>query len=86
MKLGVGNLMDGGRDRLYLAHALPDGDILLVLAEVAIGAVTHGFQGYGNRRGSLEGFHKDVVLLHVSGQGTGQLGKGLSVRLGDIKD
>ena len=86
MKLSVSDLMDGCRDSLDLTHVIPNGDLLPALAEIAVRAGRHGFKGDGNRGGSLQSLHENIILLDIAGQGTCQLGKGLPVRLGDIKD
>ena len=36
VELGVGDLMDGGADRLHLAHAFADSDALFVHGEVTV--------------------------------------------------
>ena len=51
MQLAVADLMDDSSHGLYLAHAGPNGDPLLVGAEIAIRRDGHVFKLDGNRRG-----------------------------------
>ena len=64
----MGDLMDGGADRLHLAHALPDGDALAVQTEIAVHVRCHGLERDWDRRGPPQGLQKRLVLPHVAGE------------------
>ena len=82
---GVGDLMDGGADRLDLAHARPDENALLVQTEIAVQVLRHGLDLHRHRRGPAQGLHKRLVLLYIAGQVLGQLREGLAVGLRHVE-
>ena len=82
----MGDLMDGGANRLYLAHALPDSDTLRSPAEKAVHAVLNGFDLNGDRGRAPQGLHERLILLHITGQISNKTGERLAVRLVSGKD
>ncbi len=82
----VADLMDSGAHRLYLAHALPDGDGLLGEAAhtVRIGFQRSKGDGHGGR--APQGLHERLILLHIAGQAGGEAGERLALRLVGGKD
>ena len=81
VKLGVSDLMDGGADRLHLAHALADSDALIVQRKVAVHILRHLLKDDWNRRGALQRLHEHLVVLHISGEVCRKLRKGLALGL-----
>ena len=85
VQLGMGDLMDGGGDRLHLAHARPDHDPLFLRAEIAVHVLPERFYGNRNRGGAAQGLQKRFKLLDIPGQVAGQLGQGLALCLAHVK-
>ena len=85
VELGVGNLVNNSRDRLHLAHTLTDSDFLIVQREIPVCTITDRDDFNGNRRGTPQGFHKDLVILHVALQVRGELRQGLAICLRHVK-
>ncbi len=77
----VGDLMNGGAYRLYLAHTLPDSDTLRSPAEKAVHAVLNGFDLNGDRGRAPQGLHECLILLHIAGQISNKAGERFAVRL-----
>ena len=75
MQLGMGDLMDQGGYGLYLAHALPDGDGLILWTEKAVHLGGQGLEGDRDRGGTAQRLHKNLVLLNIAGQTGGKLGQ-----------
>ena len=73
--------MDGGADRLHLAHALADSDALFVHGEVAVHILRQLLKGNGYGRAAAQGFHEYLVILHVPRKVRRQLRQGLACGL-----
>ena len=82
----MGDLMDGGTDRLHLAHALPDGDGLSAIVAKTVRFRLQRRKDNRHGRRSPQGLYENLIVLHIAGQRAGQLGKRLSLGLGYVKD
>ena len=78
---GVGDLMDGGADRLHLAHAFADSDALFVHGEVAVHILRQLLKEDGDGRAAAQSFHERPVILHVPRKVRRQLRQGLACGL-----
>ena len=78
---GVGDLMDGGADRLHLAHAFADSDTLFVHGEVTVHILRQLLKEDGYGRTAAQSFHKHLVILHVPRKVRRQLRQGLACGL-----
>ena len=81
VELGVGNLVNHGRDGLHFAHTLTDSNFLIVQREIPVCTITDRDDLNGNGRSSAQSFHKDLIVLHVACQIGCELRQRLSVRL-----
>ena len=77
--------MNDRRDRLYLAHAFANGDILMLKVKVAVHAAAHHFYGNRNRRRTPQCFHEHIVIRHIARQVMCQLGQRPALSLRDIE-
>ena len=85
MEYGMGDLMDGGTHRLHLAHAILEGNHICFWRKNSVQVFPKRFDFYGRGRCSPQCLHKYLVLFHIPGQGSGQAGQRLSLRLAHIK-
>ena len=83
---GVGDLMDGGADRLYLAHAFSEDDALFVHGEVTVHILRQLLKEDGDGRAAAQSFHKHLVILHIPRKVRRQLRQGLACCLAHIKN
>ena len=73
--------MDGGADRLYLAHAFADSDALFVHGEVTVHILRQLLKEDGDGRAAAQSFHEHPVILHVPRKVRRQLRQGLACGL-----
>ena len=85
VQLAVGDLMDGGGNGLYLAHASTDGDALPVRREISVHVGCHRLHRERHRRGPAQRLHESLVVLDVPGQGGRQLRQRFPVCLAYIE-
>ena len=78
--------MDGGADRLYLAHAFADSDALFVHGEVTVHILRQLLKEDGDGRAAPQGFHEYLVILHIPRKVRRQLRQGLACGLAHIKN
>ena len=78
---GVGDLMDGGADRLYLAHAFSEDNALFVHGEVTVHILRQLLKEDGDGRAAAQSFHKHLVILHIPRKVRRQLRQGLACGL-----
>ena len=81
----VGDLMDGGAHCLHLAHALPDGDSLIVQAQKPVQALPQRLEHDRHRGRAPQGLHERLVLLHIPGQAGNKAGEGTALGLAHIE-
>ena len=85
MELAVCNLMDSGRNGLHLAHAVPDGDPLLVRGKITVHIGGHRLKLDRDRGRAAQRLQKRFIVRYGPGQAGGQLRQGLAVRLAHIE-
>ena len=85
VQLAVGGLMNGSGNGLHLAHAFPDGDALLIRGKIAVHVCIHRLKLDGDRGGSAQGLHKNLIILDIPGKRGRQFRQGLAVRLADVE-
>ena len=73
--------MDGGADRLHLAHAFSEDDALFVHGEVAVHILRQLLKADGDGRTAAQSFHKHLVILHVPRKVRRKLRQGLACGL-----
>ena len=73
--------MDGGADRLYLAHAFSEDNALFVHGEVAVHILRQLLKGNGDGRAAAQRLHKHLVIPHVPRKVRRQLRQGLACGL-----
>ena len=73
--------MDGGADRLYLAHTFADSDALFVHGEVSVHILRQLLKGDRDGRAAAQSFHKHLVILHIPRKVRRQLRQGLACGL-----
>ena len=86
VELGMGNLMDSGAHRLYLAHTVPDGDALIGGVEITVRIACNGSYLHRYRRGTAQRLHENLILLDIAVQIGSKLRQGFSLGLRHIKD
>ena len=80
------DFVDDGRDRLHFAHTLADGNSLIIQGKIAVCVIRNRLEVNRHGRGTPQGFHKNIEVLHIALQVSGELRQGLSVCLRHIKD
>ena len=73
--------MDGGADRLYLAHAFSEDNALFVHGEVSVHILRQLLKEDGDGRAAAQSFHEHPVILHVPRKVRRQLRQGLACGL-----
>ena len=68
VQLGMGDLMDQGLNRLQLAHALVNGNALVLQMVVPVCAAFDFLKGDGDGRSLLQSLEKILVLLYAARQ------------------
>ena len=68
VQLAVCDLMDSGGNRLYLAHALTNGDTLLAGRKISVCISRHLLKRNRNRGGAFQRLHKRLKVLHIPKQ------------------
>ena len=69
MELAVGNLMNRGRNRLHLAHALTNGNFLMISRKIAVRIGGHCFKSNRHRCAAAQGLHECLIIWHIAGKG-----------------
>ena len=82
----MGNLMDRGRNRLHLAHALTNGDFLMIGRKIAVRIGGHCFNSDRHRRTAAQGLHECLIIWHIAGKGGRKLRQRFPISLAHIKD
>ena len=85
VELGMGDLMDSGAYRLYLAHIVPKGDALILRVKIAIHSILDRPDFQRHRGSTPQGLHENLVIPHAAGQVAGKLGEGPALGLGNIE-
>ena len=87
VQLRMGDLVNGGFERLQLAHALVKRNALVLQVIIAVCAALDFLKADGDGRGFFKGCEKIAVLLHIACQGVhGNIRQLLSLGLGHVKD
>ena len=87
VQLCVGDFVNGGFERLQLAHALVKRDALVLQVIIAVCAALDFLKADGDGRGLFKGCEKITVLLHIARQRVhGNIRQFLSLGLGHVKD
>ena len=87
VQLCVGDFVNGGFERLQLAHALVKRDALVLQVIIAVCAALDFLKANGDGRGLFKGCEKITVLLHIACQRVhGNIRQFLSLGLGHVKD
>ena len=87
VQLCVGDFVNGGFERLQLAHTLVKRDALVLQVIIAVCAALDFLKADGDGRGLFKGCEKITVLLHIARQRVhGNIRQFLSLGLGHVKD
>ena len=86
VELAVGNLMNRGRNRLHLTHALTNGDFLMIGRKIAVRIGGHCFKSDRHRRTAAQSLHECLIIWHIAGKGGSKLRQRFPVGLAHIKD
>ena len=87
VQLCVGDFVNGGFERLQLAHALVKRNALVLQVIIAVCAALDFLKADGDGRGLFKGCEKITVLLHIACQRVhGNIRQFLSLGLGHVKD
>ena len=86
VELAVGNLMNRGRNRLHLAHALANGNFLMIGRKIAVRIGGHCFKSDRHQRTAAQGLHECLIIWHISGKGGSKLRQRFPISLAHIKD
>ena len=87
VQLCVGDFVNGGFERLQLAHTLVKRDALVLQVIIAVCAALDFLKADGDGRGLFKGCEKITVLLHIACQRVhGNIRQFLSLGLGHVKD
>ena len=86
VELAVGNLMNRGRNRLHLAHALANGNFLMIGRKIAVRIGGHCFKSDRHRRTAAQSLHECLIIGHISGKGGSKLRQRFPISLAHIKD
>ena len=87
VQLCVGDFVNGGFERLQLAHALVKRNALVLQVIIAMCAALYFLKADGDGRGLFKGCEKITVLLHIARQRVhGNIRQFLSLGLGHVKD
>ena len=85
MELGMSDFVDSGANGLYLAHALPQENCLLLGGKIAVHIRFHFLKGNGHRGSAPQRFQKYFILRDIPGESGADLWQRLSVCLGHIE-
>ena len=69
MELAVSNLVNRGRNRLHLAHALTNGNFLMISRKIAVRIGGHCFKSNRHRCAAAQGLHECLIIWHIAGKG-----------------
>ena len=86
VELAMGNLVDCGRNRLHLTHALTNGDFLMIGRKIAVRIGGHCFKSDRHRRTAAQSLYECLIIGHISGKGGSKLRQRFPVSLAHIKD
>ena len=87
VQLCVGDFVNGGFERLQLAHTLVKRDALVLQVIIAVCAALDFLKADGDGRGLFKGCEKITVLLHIARQRVhGNIRQFLSLGLGHVKN
>ena len=87
VQLCVGDFVNGGFERLQLAHTLVKRNTLVLQVIIAVCAALDFLKADGDGRGLFKGCEKITVLLHIARQRVhGNIRQFLSLGLGHVKD
>jgi len=86
VELAMGNLVDRGRNRLHLTHALTNGDFLMIGRKIAVRIGGHCFKSNRHRCAAAQGLHECLIIWHIAGKGGSKLRQRFSVGLAHIKN
>ena len=70
--------MDGGADRLHLAHTFSEDDALFVHGEVTVHILRQLLKADGDECAAAQSFHEHLVILHVPCEVRRKLRQGLA--------
>ena len=86
VELAVSNLVNRGRNRLHLAHALTNGNFLMIGRKIAVRIGGHCFKSNRHRCAAAQGLHECLIIWHIAGKGGSKLRQRFPVGLTHIKD
>ena len=87
VQLCVGDFVNGGFERLQLAHTLVKRNALVLQVIITVCAALYFLKADGDGRGLFKGCEKITVLLHIACQRVhGNIRQFLSLGLGHVKD
>ena len=66
VELAMGNLVDCGRNRLHLTHALTNGDFLMIGRKIAVRIGGHCFKSDRHRRTAAQSLYECLIIGHIS--------------------
>ena len=69
VELAVSNLVNRGRNRLHLAHALTNGNFLMISRKIAVRISSHCFKSNRHRCAAAQGLHECLIIWHIAGKG-----------------
>ena len=82
----MSNLVNRGRNRLHLAHALTNGNFLMIGRKIAVRIGGHCFKSNRHRCAAAQGLHECLIIWHIAGKGGSKLRQRFPVGLAHIKD
>ena len=82
----MSNLVNRGRNRLHLAHALTNGDFLMISRKIAVRIGDHCFKSNRYRCTAAQGLHECLIIWHIAGKGGSKLRQRFPVGLTHIED